>query len=60
MTEQSSRDSAFRALAGAGAHVRTYHNSNSVLYSHAKAVAADAGRAIPLVTYAGLRPTVFA
>ena len=44
MTEQSSWDSAFSALAGAGAHVRTYRNSNSVLYIHAKAVVADAGR----------------
>ena len=41
---ESSWDSAFSALVGAGAHVRTYRNSNSVLYIHAEAVVADAGR----------------
>jgi cardiolipin synthase len=44
MTAQSSWDKAFSALAEAGAHVRTYRNSSSVLYIHAKAVVADAGR----------------
>ena len=44
MTAQSSWDSAFSALVNAGAHVRTYRNSSSVLYIHAKAVVADAGR----------------
>ena len=44
MTGQSSWDTAFSALVTAGAHVRTYRNSNSVLYIHAKAVVADAGR----------------
>jgi cardiolipin synthase len=45
MTAQSSWDSAFRALVNAGAHVRTYRNSDTVIYIHAKAVVADAGRA---------------
>jgi cardiolipin synthase len=44
MTAQSSWDSAFSALVKAGAHVRTYRNSTKVLYIHAKAVVADAGR----------------
>ena len=44
MTAQSSWDSAFRALERAGARVRTYRDSTSVLYIHAKAVVADAGR----------------
>jgi phosphatidylserine/phosphatidylglycerophosphate/cardiolipin synthase-like enzyme len=43
MTAQSSWDSAFGALVRAGAHVRTYKNSTTVLYIHAKAVVADAG-----------------
>ncbi len=43
MTAQSEWDSAFSALVKAGAHVRTYKDSNSVLYIHAKAVVADAG-----------------
>jgi phosphatidylserine/phosphatidylglycerophosphate/cardiolipin synthase-like enzyme len=43
MTAQSDWDSAFSALVKAGAHVRTYKNSSSVLYIHAKAVVADAG-----------------
>ena len=44
MTAQSSWDSAFGALVKAGAHVRTYRDSKKVLYIHAKAVVADAGR----------------
>ena len=44
MTAQSEWDSAFSALAKAGAHVRTYKNSSKVLYIHAKAVVADAGK----------------
>ncbi|HEY6497046.1 MAG TPA: phospholipase D-like domain-containing protein, partial [Trebonia sp.] len=43
MTADSEWDSAFRELARAGAHVRTYRNSSKVLYIHAKAVVADAG-----------------
>jgi phosphatidylserine/phosphatidylglycerophosphate/cardiolipin synthase-like enzyme len=43
MTAQSDWDSAFSALAGAGAHVRTYKDSTKVIYIHAKAVVADAG-----------------
>ena len=43
MTAQSEWDSAFSALARAGAHVRTYKDSTKVLYIHAKAVVADAG-----------------
>jgi cardiolipin synthase A/B len=45
MTADSEWDSAFRALVKAGAHVRTYKDSSSVLYIHAKAVVADAGLA---------------
>lgn len=45
MTEQSEWNSAFGALSRAGAHVRTYRDSDSVLYIHAKAVVADAGHA---------------
>jgi phosphatidylserine/phosphatidylglycerophosphate/cardiolipin synthase-like enzyme len=45
MTAQSEWDSAFSALVKAGAHVRTYKDSTTVLYIHAKAVVADAGRA---------------
>ena len=44
MTAESEWDSAFNQLAGAGAHVRLYADSDSVLYIHAKAVDADAGR----------------
>jgi cardiolipin synthase len=44
MTAESDWDSAFSALVKAGAHVRTYKDSTSVLYIHAKAVVADAGR----------------
>jgi cardiolipin synthase A/B len=43
MTAQSEWDSAFSALVKAGSHVRTYKDSSSVLYIHAKAVVADAG-----------------
>jgi phosphatidylserine/phosphatidylglycerophosphate/cardiolipin synthase-like enzyme len=43
MTEQSSWNAAFTKLARAGAHVRTYKDSSSVLYIHAKVVLADAG-----------------
>jgi len=45
MTAETEWDSAFRALIKAGAHVRTYKDSSSVLYIHAKAVVADAGLA---------------
>jgi phosphatidylserine/phosphatidylglycerophosphate/cardiolipin synthase-like enzyme len=45
MTAESEWDSAFSALEKAGVHVRTYKDSSSVLYIHAKAVVADAGRA---------------
>ena len=45
MTANSEWDSAFRALVKAGAHVRTYKDSSSVLYIHAKAVVANAGLA---------------
>jgi cardiolipin synthase A/B len=45
MTAETEWDSAFRALVKAGAHVRTYKDSSSVLYIHAKAVVADAGLA---------------
>ena len=44
MTAESEWDSAFGQLASAGVHVRTYADSSSVLYIHAKAVVADAGR----------------
>ncbi|MGH3210545.1 MAG: phospholipase D-like domain-containing protein [Trebonia sp.] len=44
MTAESDWDSAFSALVKAGAHVRTYKDSTKVLYIHAKAVVADAGR----------------
>jgi phosphatidylserine/phosphatidylglycerophosphate/cardiolipin synthase-like enzyme len=43
MTAQSDWDDAFSALEQAGVAVRTYRDSTSVLYIHAKAVAADAG-----------------
>ncbi len=45
MTAESEWDSAFSQLASAGVHVRLYANSDKVLYIHAKAVIADAGRA---------------
>jgi phosphatidylserine/phosphatidylglycerophosphate/cardiolipin synthase-like enzyme len=44
MTAESEWDSAFSQLVSAGAHVRTYADSDNVLYIHAKAVVADAGR----------------
>lgn len=44
MTEQREYDDEFSALQRAGAHVRTYRDSTKVLYIHAKAVVADAGR----------------
>jgi len=44
MTAESEWDSAFSQLAGAGVHVRLYADSDNVLYIHAKAVVADAGR----------------
>jgi phosphatidylserine/phosphatidylglycerophosphate/cardiolipin synthase-like enzyme len=44
MTADSAWDSAFTELARAGAHIRLYRDSSSVLYIHAKAIAADAGR----------------
>jgi len=45
MTRQSSWNAAFRKLVKAGAHVSTYADSSSVIYIHAKAIVADAGRA---------------
>jgi cardiolipin synthase A/B len=45
MTAESEWDAAFSQLAAAGAHVRLYADSDNVLYIHAKAVVADAGRA---------------
>jgi cardiolipin synthase A/B len=44
MTADSEWDSAFTELARAGAHIRLYRDSSSVLYIHAKAIVADAGR----------------
>jgi cardiolipin synthase A/B len=44
MTAESEWDSAFSQLESAGVHVRTYADSDNVLYIHAKAVIADAGR----------------
>ena len=44
MTAESEWDSAFSQLGSAGVHVRTYADSDNVLYIHAKAVVADAGR----------------
>jgi cardiolipin synthase A/B len=44
MTAESEWDSAFSQLVSAGVHVRTYADSDNVLYIHAKAVVADAGR----------------
>src|ERR1700722_12407109 len=44
MTAESEWDSAFSQLTRAGAHVRLYADSDKVLYIHAKAVDADAGR----------------
>jgi cardiolipin synthase A/B len=44
MTAESEWDSAFSQLVSAGVHVRTYADSDNVIYIHAKAVVADAGR----------------
>ena len=44
MTAESEWDSAFSQLESAGVHVRTYADSDKVLYIHAKAVVADAGQ----------------
>ena len=44
MTAESEWDSAFRVLVRAGVHVRVFADSDNVLYIHAKAVVADAGR----------------
>ncbi len=44
MTAESEWDSAFGKLVRAGVHVRTYADSDNVLYIHAKAIVADAGR----------------
>lgn len=44
MTAESEWDAAFNELVKAGVHVRTYADSDKVLYIHAKAVVADAGR----------------
>jgi cardiolipin synthase len=44
MTAESEWDSAFGQLVRAGVHVRLYADSDKVLYIHAKAVVADAGR----------------
>jgi cardiolipin synthase A/B len=44
MTAESEWDSAFSQLTAAGVHVRLYADSDKVLYIHAKAVVADAGR----------------
>jgi cardiolipin synthase len=44
MTAESEWDSAFSQLTSAGVHVRLYADSDNVLYIHAKAVVADAGR----------------
>jgi cardiolipin synthase A/B len=43
MTADSEWDSAFSALEKAGVDVRTYKDSDNVLYIHAKAVVADSG-----------------
>jgi cardiolipin synthase A/B len=44
MTAASEWDSAFSELTSAGVHVRLFADSDRVLYIHAKAVIADAGR----------------
>jgi cardiolipin synthase len=44
MTAESEWDTAFNELVKAGVHVRTYADSDNVLYIHAKAVVADVGR----------------
>jgi cardiolipin synthase A/B len=45
MTAEAEWDRAFDKLVAAGVHVRLYPDRNGVLYIHAKAVVADAGRA---------------
>src|SRR5580658_9479696 len=44
MTADSEWDGAFTELTRAGAHIRLYRDASSVLYIHAKAIVADAGR----------------
>ena len=44
MTADSEWDQAFTDLARAGAHIRLYADDSDVLYIHAKAIVADAGR----------------
>jgi len=44
MTAESEWDKAFGELVKAGVHVRLYRDSSKVLYIHAKAIVADAGR----------------
>ena len=44
MTADPEWDRALQQLAQAGAHIRLYANSSNVLYIHAKAIVADAGR----------------
>jgi cardiolipin synthase A/B len=44
MTADSEWDTAFRELARAGVNVRLYRDESGVLYIHAKAIVADAGR----------------
>ena len=44
MTADREWDPAFRELARAGVHVRLYRDESGVLYIHAKAIVADAGR----------------
>ena len=44
MTKDSEWDDAFKALEKAGAHVHVYKDSTKVLYIHAKAIVADAGK----------------
>ena len=44
MTADSEWDPAFRELTRAGVHVRLYRDESGVLYIHAKAIVADAGR----------------
>jgi len=44
MTADPEWDSAFAELAAAGVHIRLYADDSGVLYIHAKAIVADAGR----------------
>jgi cardiolipin synthase len=44
MTKDSEWDDAFSALEKAGAHVHVYKDSTKVIYIHAKAIVADAGK----------------